>query len=52
MKRLLQPLLELITGLTLGLAATWIAGENPLHVLRILGKSAFGSNYDLGLTFF
>ncbi len=52
MRRLFQPLLALVVGLTLGLAATWIAGENPLHVLRILVKSAVGSGYDLGMTLF
>jgi len=52
MKRLLQPLLALAVGLTIGLAATWAAGENPVHVLRILAKSAVGSRYDLGMTLF
>src|SRR5204863_3415057 len=42
----------LCLGLTLGLAVTWFAGENPFHVLRILVKSAFGSRYDLGMTLF
>src|ERR1043166_3515312 len=52
LKRLLQPLLALAVGLMIGLAATWTAGENPMHVLRILVKSAFGSRYDLGMTLF
>src|SRR5437867_119400 len=52
MKRLLQPVLALVVGLTIGLTATWAAGENPVHVLRILVKSAVGSRYDLGMTLF
>jgi general nucleoside transport system permease protein len=51
-RRLLQSVLAAIFGLSLGLAATWVAGENPLHVLSVLGKSAFGSGYDLGMTLF
>jgi general nucleoside transport system permease protein len=52
MRRLLQPILAAAFGLVLGLAATWIAGEHPWHVLKILGKGAFGSGYDLGMTLF
>ena len=52
MRRVLQPLLALLAGLSLGLALTWLAGENPLRVLRILFHSAFGSRYDLGMTLF
>jgi simple sugar transport system permease protein len=52
MKRLFQPLLALILGLSLGLAMTWIAGENPGRVLLILVRGAFGSSYDLGMTLF
>ena len=52
MRRLLQPVLALAVGLTIGLAATWAAGEDPVHVLRILVKSAVGSRYDLGMTLF
>jgi general nucleoside transport system permease protein len=52
MKHLAQPLLALAAGLTLGLAITWIAGENPWHVLKILAHSAFGSRADLGMTLF
>ena len=42
------------SGLTLaaGLLITWFAGENPLRVLAILYRSAFGSRYDLGMTVF
>ena len=45
-----RPILAVTLGLTLGLLVAWIAGENPLHVLRILGKSAFGSTYDIGMS--
>lgn len=39
-----------ILGLTIALLLTFFAGENPLNVLQILVRSAFGSMYDLGLT--
>jgi simple sugar transport system permease protein len=52
MRRLLQPILAVALGLALGLAVTWIAGENPWHVLKIMTHSAFGSSYDLGMTLF
>lgn len=52
MRRLVQPILALALGLALGLSVTWVAGENPWHVLRILVRSAFGSGYDLGMTLF
>lgn len=52
MTRILQPILAVLLGLVLGLAATWVAGENPWHVLTILAKGAFGSGYDLGMTLF
>lgn len=52
MRRFLQPVLAVIVGLALGLSFTWFAGENPWHVLQILGKSAFGSGYDFGMTLF
>ncbi|HUK83944.1 MAG TPA: ABC transporter permease [Verrucomicrobiae bacterium] len=52
MRRFLQPILAAAVGLALGLSFTWFAGENPWHVLRILGKSAFGSGYDIGMTLF
>jgi simple sugar transport system permease protein len=52
MRKFLQPVLAVVLGLTLGLGFTWFAGENPLHVLRILGRSAFGSGYDVGMTLF
>jgi simple sugar transport system permease protein len=52
MRRLAQPLLAVALGLTLGLAVTWFAGEDPRHVLQVLAKGAFGSRYDLGMTVF
>ncbi len=52
MRKLLQPVLAMTLGLGLGLGVTWMAGENPWHVLLILGKGAFGSSYDLGMTLF
>ncbi len=51
-RKLLQPILAVALGLAVGLAITWIAGENPWHVLQILTKSAFGSGYDIGMTLF
>lgn len=39
-------------GLAIALSLTLLAGENPLHIGRILFQSAFGSSYDLGLTLF
>ncbi|MGK5089240.1 ABC transporter permease [Bdellovibrionota bacterium FG-2] len=50
--RFLRPLIAVAAGLAVGLMVTWIAGENPLHVLAILVKSAFGSRYDFGMTLF
>lgn len=52
MSRFLQPILAVVVGLCLGLAVTWIAGENPWHVFNILWLGAFGSPYDLGMTLF
>ena len=42
----------IVVGLALGLAVTMFAGEDPLNVLAILGRSAFGSPYDFGMTLF
>ena len=50
MRRVLQPVLAAAVGLALGLAVTWVAGENPWHVFCILVRSAFGSRYDFGMT--
>jgi ABC-type uncharacterized transport system permease subunit len=47
-----RPILAVIAGLAVGLLITWFAGESPWHVLTILGKSAFGSSYDIGMTLF
>ena len=52
MKRLVQPILAVALGLALGLGVTWVTGENPWNVLRIIARSAFGSGYDFGLTLF
>ncbi len=52
MRKLLQPVLSVALGLAVGLAVTWVAGENPWHVFRVLGQGAFGSGYDLGMTLF
>jgi simple sugar transport system permease protein len=51
-RRLLQPILAVALGLAAGLAVTWIAGENPWSVLRIICRGAFGSGYDIGMTLF
>ena len=52
MRKFLQPVLAAAFGLVVGLGVTWIAGESPWHILQILGKSAFGSSYDVGMTLF
>ena len=51
-RKLLQPILPVVLGLALGLGVTWMAGENPWHVFIVLGKGAFGSGYDFGMTLF
>jgi ABC-type uncharacterized transport system permease subunit len=51
-KKIAQPVLAAALGLALGLALTWVAGENPWHVLCVLAKGAFGSGYDFGMTLF
>lgn len=48
----LKPMMSVGVGLVLGLSVTWVAGENPWHVLKIIVLSAFGSRYDLGMTLF
>jgi simple sugar transport system permease protein len=48
----LQPILAVLLGLAVGLAFTRFAGESPIHVLKVLYQSAFGSSYDLGMTLF
>jgi len=52
MTRLLQSVFAAALGLVLGLAVTWIAGENPWHVLRVLEHGAFGSSEAFGMTLF
>ena len=52
MKRLAQAVLAVCLGLALGLSATWMAGENPWHVLKVLARGAFGSADDFGMTLF
>lgn len=55
LNRLIQfakPVFSVLLGLILGLCLTKIAGENPWYVLKILFQSAFGSQYDLGMTLF
>jgi simple sugar transport system permease protein len=48
----MRAIFGLILGLMIALALTAFAGENPWSVLMVLGKSAFGSSYDLGLALF
>jgi general nucleoside transport system permease protein len=50
--RFFQPILAVVAGLCLGLTVTWIAGENPWNVFKILCVGAFGSPYDFGMTLF
>src|SRR5208283_892638 len=52
MRRLLQPMLAVVLGLAAGLAVTWVAGESPWRVLKILVMGAFGTRYDFGMTLF
>lgn len=47
-----RPVISAAVGLGAGLVLTWVAGENPLHVLSVLAKSAFGGRYALGMTLF
>lgn len=47
-----KSLIGLGIGLILSLALAFFAGENPLRVLGILGKSSFGSWDDFALTLF
>jgi ABC-type uncharacterized transport system permease subunit len=52
MKKFVLPLLGLFVGLTLGLLLSFLAGENPWQVFKIIVNSAFGSRYDLGVTLY
>lgn len=47
-----KTILGFLLGLGIALLLTAFAGENPWNILMILVRSAFGSNYDLGLTLF
>lgn len=47
-----KPFLGLVLGLLISLSLVTVAGESPWNVFLILGKSAFGSRYDLGLALF
>lgn len=48
----MKNMIGFFVGLVLALSLTLLAGENPFHIFMILGRSAFGSMYDLGLTLF
>ncbi len=48
----MKAILGLIFGVLVSMILVNFAGESPVHVLAVLGKSAFGSSYDLGLTLF
>jgi len=52
MKRVVTSIMAAALGLLLGLGVTWLAGENPWHVLCLLARGAFGTRYDFGLTLF
>lgn len=52
LKIALRPVFSVLMGLIAGLLVTLIAGENPIHVLAVLIRSAFGTPYDLGMTLF
>ena len=47
-----RPLAGLSLGLGLGLILAFAAGDSPVHVLAVIGKSAFGSFFDLGSTLY
>ncbi|MFN7728305.1 MAG: ABC transporter permease [Bdellovibrio sp.] len=47
-----RALLGFVVGMAICLSLTWFAGESPVHVARVLFKSAFGSWDDLALTLF
>jgi ABC-type uncharacterized transport system permease subunit len=48
----IEPLVAVLLGLVLGLAFSYLAGESPLTVLKVLVSSAVGSGYNLGMTLF
>jgi len=49
---LLRALVAVAAGLLLGASLTAIAGENPLNILAILFRSAFGTPWDFGMSLF
>jgi ABC-type uncharacterized transport system permease subunit len=51
-KALLRSLIGLFAGLALGLLLAYFEGDSPLHVLSVIGQSAFGSLFDLGTTLY
>ncbi len=46
----LRPVIAALVGLALGVGFTAFAGENPLTVLAVIFKGAFGGKYELGMT--
>ncbi|TPW09961.1 MAG: simple sugar transport system permease protein, partial [bacterium] len=46
------PLLAVLAGLLAAALLAALAGENPLHVLSILFRSAFGSSFGFGYTLY
>lgn len=48
----MRALLGLLIGMAISLGIAAIAGENPFHVLKIIGLSALGSPEDFALTLF
>lgn len=48
----MKAVLGLLLGIGISLAIAAGAGENPLHVLDVIGKSALGSPDDIALTLF
>lgn len=48
----MKSVLGFIFGLFFSMIIASFAGENPIHILKIIFGSAFGSAYDLGLTLF
>jgi ABC-type uncharacterized transport system permease subunit len=49
---ILRPLGSVALGLLIGSLVAWVAGENPLAVLKIMGVGVFGSPYDVGMTLY